>query len=105
APKANRRSGHFHARPMTAAASDHGDRERAFAVVLRRLVGFAEMLEQACERTVRTHFQRLVVGLLQRGLEERLRLAPQLLLLAETAEREQQVGIVRVILLPPFGLL
>lgn len=86
-------------------ASDHADRERALAVVLRRLVGFAEMLEQPRKRTMRAHLQRIVVGQLERRLEERLRLAPQLLLLAETAEREQQVGVFRVILLPALRLL
>jgi len=70
-----------------------------------RLLRIAKLLMQASQRAMRPDLQRLVIGELQRTLQERLRLAPQLLMQTQAPQREQQVRIVRTILLPALGLL
>ncbi len=67
----------------------HVHRQRALAIVLLPPSASAELLVQAGQRAMRADLERLVVGELERRFEERLRLAPQLLMQTEPPEREQ----------------
>ena len=60
--------------------SNHIHRQRTLTIMHARLLGIAELFMQPSQRAMRANLERFVIRELERRFEERLRLAPQLLM-------------------------